>query len=57
MYRFSEACNSKKMPEVSGAGFLVYVCVSVSVWEGEGVIGGLRIPEPPPNGFPLADNL
>jgi len=35
----------------------VCVCVSVSVWEGEGVIGGLRIPEPPPNGFPLADNL
>jgi len=56
MYRFSEAYNSKKMPEVCGAGFLA-LCVCVCVWEGEGVIGGLRIPEPPPNGFPLADNL
>jgi hypothetical protein len=51
-YRFSKACNSKKMPEVFEAGFLS-VCGRAK--EGEGVIRGLRIPEPPPNDFPLAD--
>ena len=49
----------KKGPRCPELVFLlcVCVCVCVCVWEGEGEIGGLRIPEPPPNGFPLADNL